>query len=138
MLKINNFRNKLAWGASAVPMALLTNATSVLADDSTPGGALPTDNPFKVNWGDILKGDLVTGLLPLFNYGLGLYGLYLLWHSIRHLLEKSKQLMKGEASYKDFIPVVVGLGIVLLVLSGAWYSLLYAILAPLNKSFTHH
>ncbi|MCB8818614.1 hypothetical protein [Desulfosporosinus shakirovi] len=135
MLKLKKIQRNLAWGLSALSMTLI-NATCVFAADETPGGALPSENPFRVNWGAVIKGDLVTGILPLLNYGLGLYGLYLFFQGIRHLLEKSKQLMKGEVGYKAFIPVVGGFVIVLLVLSGAWYDLLRAILVPINDSFS--
>lgn len=137
MLKLKTIRNKLAWGLSVLSVTLFTNATRVLAaGDETPGGALPTENPFKVNWGSVIKGDLVTGILPLLNYALGLYGLYLFFQGIRHLLEKSKQLMKGEVGIKAFIPVVGGFVVILLVLSGAWYDLLRAVLVPINDSFS--
>lgn len=117
-----------------IPMMLLANTPRVLAAEE--GGALPDTNPFQVDWGSVMKGGVVASLLPLFNYGLGLYGAWLLFHGIRHLLHKSKKLMTGESSYKEFIPVIAGFCMVLLVLSGAWYHLLVSLLVPLNKAFT--
>jgi hypothetical protein len=124
-------------------MSLLTNTPRVLADTSTPttttttgGGTLPATNPFQVDWTSVMGGGVVMSLLPLFNYGLGLYGAWILFHGIRHLLKKSKMLMEGQSSYKEFVPVVAGFVLVILVLSGAWYHLLLSLLVPLNKAFT--
>lgn len=142
---MSKLRNKFVGILYSLPVILLSSATSVLAvttSSGTPpttptvaGGALPSDNPFTVNWGNITQGGLAQSLLPLLNYGLGIYGLYLLFHGIRHLLHKSKKLMEGEIGYKEFIPVAAGFAMVLLVLSGAWYHLLLAVLVPLNNAF---
>jgi len=129
---------KLTWRLSIMLMSFLANTPRALATDTptTGGGALPTTNPFQVDWGAVMGGGVVTSLLPLFNYGLGLYGAWLLFNGIRHLLKKSKMLMEGQSSYKEFIPVAAGFCMVILVLSGAWYHLLLSLLVPLNKAFT--
>ncbi|SPF43521.1 conserved exported hypothetical protein [Candidatus Desulfosporosinus infrequens] len=145
MSKLRTFKNKFTKSLSMISMSLLANAPRVLADTSTPtttttpttgGGALPPTNPFQVNWTSVMGGGVVMSLLPIFNYGLGLYGAYLLFHGIRHLLKKSKALMEGQTSYKEFIPVAAGFCMVILVLSGAWYHLLLSLLVPLNNAFS--
>ncbi|WP_088186404.1 hypothetical protein [Desulfosporosinus sp. FKA] len=130
---LKRLRYKIKWSVPVIPLMLLANTTRVLADG---GGALPSTNPFQVKWDSVMNGGVVLSLLPLFNYGLGLYGCWILFHGIRHLLGKSKKLMEGQVSYKEFIPVVAGFCMVLLVLSGAWYHLLVSVLVPLNQAFT--
>jgi hypothetical protein len=153
LLRLKNIRSKLTLNLTLLSTLLLVNAPRVLASTDTPtagsstasaagstaasvgGGSLPTTNPFQIDWNGIMGGGIVSSLLPLFNYGLGLYGVWLLFHGIRHLLHRSKRLMTGEGSYKEFIPVVAGFVIVLLVLSGAWYHLLLSVLVPMNNAF---
>lgn len=145
MLKLKTLRSKFVQSLYLLPVMVLASASSVLATDqtnggpttTTAGGALPTDNPFKVDWGAITQGGVAQNLLPLLNYGLGVYGLWLLFHGIRHMLKKAKHLMEGTIGYKDFVPVAAGFAIVLVVLSGAWYHLLLVVLVPLNNSFSH-
>ncbi|WP_434510063.1 hypothetical protein [Desulfitobacterium sp. AusDCA] len=126
-------RPKLVYGFLVVLMAFFGGAPYALA---AGGGALPTTNPFVVNWDDIFNGGVGSQIIPLVNWGLGLFGLYLLIRGIVGILHISKELMKGNTDYKKFIPVGIGFILVLLFLTGGWYNLLYGILNVVNKSFS--
>lgn len=123
---------KLIYGSLVTLMAFFGGAPYALA----AGGALPTTNPFVVNWDDIFNGGVGSQIIPLVNWALGLYGLYLLVHGVKGVLSYTKELMKGNTDYKKIIPVAAGFIILLLFLTGGWYHLLYGILNVVNKSFS--